>query len=100
MVQCSATPGAAGHAVSLYDRGIICPAEMWFQIVRMLAPGSVAATLNILPADTQQQLRAVFVDRPSLPGGTEFAGIVAEVVGWWQGDRADPGPATQSSAPS
>jgi hypothetical protein len=83
-------PDAVRHAVGLYSRGVVCAAEMWFQVARVLTPGSVAATLDALPADTRKQLRAVFADRPFLPEDPEFAQVVAELVVWCEGGRGEP----------
>ncbi len=71
------------HAALLYHHGIFCPAEMWFQVVRVLTPESAAGILDSLPAETQRQLRAVFEDRPSLPEDTEFASSVAALLEWF-----------------
>ena len=81
-------PDAVRHAVRLYHRGIICPAEMWFQVAGVLTPASAAGILDSLPAETRQQLRAVFADRPSLPGDSEIAPIVAAIVAWLERGRA------------
>ena len=71
---------AVCHAALLYYRGVICPAEMWFQVVRVLTPESAAGILDSLPAETQRQLRAVFEDRPSLSEDAKFAPSVAALV--------------------
>ncbi len=66
---------AVCHAVSLYDRGIICPAEMWFQVVRVLSAESVPSILDSLPVTTLNRLIKIYEERPSLPQD-EFRGVV------------------------
>lgn len=78
---------AVCHAVRLYDRGIICPADMWFQVVRVLSQISAESILDSLPIETRGRLRSVFADRPSLPADGEFAPANAKLVAWLEQQR-------------
>ena len=74
------------HAIDVYHRGYVCPAEMWFQIASVLTPQSATAALEALPPDAQEQLRSVFADRPSLPSDPSLADVVEQITVWCQGN--------------
>jgi hypothetical protein len=67
----------------IYERGIICPAELWFQIEQRLTPGSVKEALDRLPADARNILRRAYVDRPiSLDGEATASEVRREMIAW------------------
>jgi hypothetical protein len=58
--------------VRVYDRGIICPAELWFKLTMSTTEDNALVTLNSLPVETQNRLREIYLDRPaSLEGIAE-----------------------------
>jgi hypothetical protein len=61
---------------------------MWFQVARVLTPETATAILDALPQETQDQLRVVYFDRPSLPGDKEFVAVCDALVRWCEHGRA------------
>ena len=80
-----------------HDRGIICPAAMWGEVVRVLDGPDPGRVLELVPDECQAALRRVYHERPwSLQGeGRDEAArqIVAAVEQWCLAPGAEPGAA-------
>jgi len=78
------------HLVRLHHRGIICPSEMWLQMVEALTPATATAVLDSLPADAKEQLLAAWIERPPAayickPGwaaADDFQAKCVQIVRW------------------
>ena len=77
------------HAVGLHTRGIICPAEMWYQIASVLTAETTSAVLDAMPLSMQDKLREIYFDRASLPGDEEFISVFKQIARWC-GSRSRP----------
>ncbi len=64
------------------NRRIFCASEMWLQIAHVLTPENAHDILNALPQEVQVQLRAVYLDSPSLPREGELAAVCRELARW------------------
>lgn len=74
------------RAVLQHDRGIICPALMWEQVLRVVGRADPGRMLGLASADYQAALRRIYYDRPmSLQGRAEEDGLreVVEAVEAW-----------------
>jgi hypothetical protein len=47
-----------------HDRGIICPALMWGEVLRVVDRANPARTLGLAPSECRTALRAIYHDRP------------------------------------
>lgn len=82
-----------------HDRGIICPAIMWDEVVRVLDGSDPLRVLRAASAECQAALRAIYQQRPwSLRSNLRDSSLRQTVEAWCLAPDAEPSGAADTAA--
>jgi hypothetical protein len=89
-MQDDAVLGQVTHSVTMFRKGIFCPAELWNQLTLLLTVATAESILNQLPADLQTVLRDTYYDRPwSIQSDWLDSPVRAVIERWCQQSAAE-----------